>query len=486
MMHEEKTEAPSAPRMTSAAEFPPPFSSSSTKPVMPSMPPLPPSMMGGTGTFHPDFMFCGACADCQEPSDKVELPPEEKLETYLDTEGDTSEFGNDESTFRTKLHLREIISSPSRVLVIQSLLQPLPGVSKVHVNPTEPSVTVEHDASTSTESILVALDSVGHSASIQAPIEEKEGGEPIWVRSQFYVQGICCTTEVPAVRKIVKPMAGVSKLQINIATKMVHVQHDVNLISAHQISQKLWREGFPAQIRRDGQVTVQAKQQALQTGRTTLTVTGILVEQDIPKIQSILSPVHGVSRIGVNVSEGTIHVDHDLFSVTSSGLSEALASAYPSSVTKTAEQSIEGEGGFTTVELDQIGRSKFVESTVTVEGLNPRDVKRVEKEIAENFIRAQVRAIYPNVVSETIKVEHDPELVSILDIVRSLENIGLDAELTINGAVAGLYLPSQDDYLTVQNDPYSVEEFSLTKIHGNLWLSGIFWALSMVSYLDGK
>ena len=38
------------------------------------------------------------------------------------------------------------------------------------------------------------------------------------VRSQFFVRGICCASEVPTIKGIVKPMHGVSKLNINITT----------------------------------------------------------------------------------------------------------------------------------------------------------------------------------------------------------------------------------------------------------------------------
>jgi copper ion binding protein len=428
------------------------------------------------GTYHPDFMFCGSCTSCQEPDpNRVELDEDEKLETYLDDPRDS-----DIVVMKTKFQLRQPLTNPSHILVIQSLLQPLPGVTKVLVNAAEQSVLVSHDASTSTESILSALDSVGHSAFIQSP-NANPGGDSLWVRSQFYVRGICCASEVPAVKGIVKPLSGVSKLQINITSKMVHVQHDMTVITAQQIANRLTREGFPTKIQRDGEATAQAKQQAMHHGRTTLHVVGVLTEQDVPRIQQSLSQIQGVSRIGVNVAEAVIYVDHDVYTVLSTQFADILKPNYDCSVAIAAERAV---GDAAATALDQIGRSKYVESTVTLEDFQPHDIKTVEKAISQNFIRAQVRAIYPNVISETVKVEHDPKLVSVLDICNTFSTYGLRATVSVNGADIGLYLPLQEDYPS--NQVSYGEEPSLMKIHANVWLSGIFWALSLVSYRDGK
>jgi hypothetical protein len=133
--------------------------------------------------------------------------------------------------------------------------------------------------------------------------------------------------------------------------------------------------------------------------------------------------------------------------------------------------------------LDQIGRSKYVESTVTIGDMQATDLKTIEKAISQNFIRAQVRAIYPNIVSETVKVEHDPKMVSILDIINTLSTYHLEAKVAVNGADLNMYLPLQEDYPS--NHVSYGEEPSLMKIHANIWLSGIFWALSIVSYQEG-
>jgi copper chaperone CopZ len=463
-------------------------------------PPPPPSAMlnPSAGAYHPDFMFCGTCTQCQEPDDKVELQDDEKLETY--DEDDINNLDADIVILKTKFHLRQSLHNPSHMLVIQSLVKQIPGVSKVMIQSQDSSVVVDHDASLSTESVLRTLESVGHSAVIQSPqvnptaggytdqamgssvspgSMESGEGQPMWVRSQFYVRGICCASEVPVIKKIVKPLVGVSKLQINITTKMVHVQHDASVISAQVIAGVLSREGFPSRVERDGKASAVSRQQAMHHGRSTLKVHGTLSDADVSKIQASLSHLAGVSRIGVNISESLIYVDHDVYTVTSAQCVQALQPEFICDVQTAAEQTA---GDSAALMLSSIAKSKYVESTIQVEGLDTKQIRTVEKAIAQNFIRSQVRAIYPNIISETVKVEHDPKQVSILDVCNTLASYGLSkVQVTVNGGDAGLYLPEHSSGPQVSYG----DEPSLLKIHANVWLSGVFWVLSMVSYRPG-
>jgi hypothetical protein len=167
-----------------------PSMSPSMPPSMPPLPPPPNQMFDmTTGQFHPDFMFCGECQDPEtdhgnvngnvntyhdnDPNDHVNTyEDEDVLESYLNSKNNRHNNSKETILIRSKFHLSDPITSPSHILVIQSLLQPLPGVSKVMVQqtPSHNQVLVDHDAQTSTESILQALASVGHHTALwQAP-----------------------------------------------------------------------------------------------------------------------------------------------------------------------------------------------------------------------------------------------------------------------------------------------------------------------------
>jgi copper chaperone CopZ len=454
-----------------------------------------------TGQFHPDFMFCGECKDpSREPDADVgmnfnpNLNPNPNgegeedvslLESYLNTNKSNSK-SKEAILIRSKFDLSNPITSASHILVIQSLLQPLPGVSKVMVQqPLKNQVLVDHDAQTSTESILHALASVGHIAVWQAPqASGMDNNAPLWVRSNFHVQGICCASEVPMVKKIVKPMPGVSpKVQINITTRTVYVQHDVNVTTAQQIANQLSREGFPAQIQKDGAIAAAAQQQALNQGRTTLHVNGVLLTTDIAPIQQRLSQILGVSRIGVNVSEAVIIIHHDIYQVTSEECVQALTPQYNTTVHIAAS---DHAASAAISALDHIGRSKYVESTIRMDQLgNLQQLRLVETTIRQNFIRSQVRAIYPNLQSQTIKVEHNPKLVSVLDVCQTLSScVELPCVVAVNGADLNLWLPLQEEY--PNSTMMEHQDNAMMHIHANVWLSGIFWFVSILSLVGGS
>ena len=71
-------------------------------------------------------------------------------------------------------------------------------------------------------------------------------------RTRLRVHGICCSSEVPAIRTILKPLPGVRTLGINIATKVVFVDHDPLVISATLLMGALNNEKFGAEILTDG------------------------------------------------------------------------------------------------------------------------------------------------------------------------------------------------------------------------------------------
>ena len=565
--------------------------SQSPPPIMP--PPLPPPMqpLGAgfpapppgmmtfdmtTGQYHPDFMFCTTCSTCQDPDpnradralyDKGGTTAEaEILEATYDKRGhetdsddgldmsidddDSGDFetvalrgsgGNEDSVIlRSKFKLVRPITSPSHVLVIQSLLHPLPGVFKVIVpqpkqhidengNPIESTydhdiqpepqqIIVVHDARMTTDSIIKALANVGHEARLQPHQAPSHGSEPLLVRSHFAVEGVCCASEIPALRRIVKPLRGVSKLQVNLTTKIVYVQHDATQIRAQEIASALTREGFRSVVKKDGSETAVSQRQAMNHGRSSLHVQGELTEQDIPAIHRYLSQIPGVSRIGIIVSEGVIHVDHDVVDVSSEQCVEQLKPHYVATVTRAAEEHykklqqlskdgvVDSSGAYgmtpvtaaaTVAALEDIGRSKYVESTITIEGFNARHLETVRKAISQNFIRAQIRAIYPNVLSHTVKVEHDPKLVSTLDICNTLNSypeLPNPATVSVNGADLNLYLPEQENYSnfvggesgpTVFNDADMMDQLGIRSIRLNVILSGVFWFISILSFKGG-
>ena len=90
-------------------------------------------------------------------------------------------------------------------------------------------------------------------------------------RSTFYVEEICCASEIAAIRSIVEPLVGVFRARVNATVKMLYVDHDLDMITAADICNALNRERFGARIEKDA---------ALEAHAATSFVTSILTLTD--------------------------------------------------------------------------------------------------------------------------------------------------------------------------------------------------------------
>jgi len=547
--------------VTSTAQTPPAAAPLSPSPVMMTIKaksgkikPPPSTIVAGTNTeFHPDFMFCGSCTTCQPIEEKKSSTSTEALDDYLhltDSSGkvrNNSEDDEDDvgaATHETKLKITsfpqqspQAFSTSTRVLLVQSLLQPLVGVDSVAVvvvdKVNHTVVKVSHTLQTSQTQLVAALKRGGFGCELMdgddcttiisssssdalAPTTENGVSEQSndsltsdIVRSQFHVGGICCPMEIPAIRNIVKPLYGVETLQINITTKQVYVQHNARHISAGAIAESLSNEGFPSDIIVDGRAQFVAMQKRRQQklaqdkddmdnhlGRTTLHVQGrVLNDRDAIILQESLSNIPGIEKVTVNVQENSIFIQHDTDLIDSHSIPSLASKNYTLEVVQTAQEDRQANSFFQSSSY-LVHKSDYVESTLVIVNLQHRNVRTIQTIFKHNYTRAQVRAFFANVPSQTIKVEHNPELLPIADIPKLLDPYGLTAHVAVDGKEYGLILPALEDYGPQQQhgaksggsgDEMMVEDESdiATYLHIHVMLSGLFWVLSMLSAIGG-
>ena len=104
-------------------------------------------------------------------------------------------------------------------------MESLEGVSKTMINVPLKQVNVDHDPSVITaKDIESALNRAKFGATIK-----RDGGAGMAAmarekgRSHFFVGKICCASEIPAINSILEPMEGVSKVSINVTSKLVRM-----------------------------------------------------------------------------------------------------------------------------------------------------------------------------------------------------------------------------------------------------------------------
>lgn len=135
--------------------------------------------------------------------------------------------------------------------MINSILEPIKGVSNIMINVPVKTVYVDHDP----RFVLATdLENVLNKGKFGATLLQ-DGGTTIATssagRSHFFVDKICCASEIPAILSIVEPLPGVSKVSISVTTKMVYVNHTTKVITANEICDALNNDAFGAHIKHD-------------------------------------------------------------------------------------------------------------------------------------------------------------------------------------------------------------------------------------------
>lgn len=84
------------------------------------------------------------------------------------------------------------------------------------------------------------------------PSAPKAKKEVLSCRSRLRVEGICCSAEIPFVRSLMKTLPGVRKVGVNVATKVVFVDHNPHATTAQVMANALNEVKFGATIITDG------------------------------------------------------------------------------------------------------------------------------------------------------------------------------------------------------------------------------------------
>jgi cation transport ATPase len=382
------------------------------------------------------------------------------------------------------------ICCASEIPAINSILDPLNGVDKVTINVTNKTVYVYHQFELmSAHGIKAVLDAEKFDARITkdagAEAAAKQSRNVTLAlttsgKSSFFVSGICCASEIPAINSILEPLNGVDKVTINVTNKTVYVYHQFELMSAHGIKAVLDAEKFDARITKDAGAEAAAKQSrnvtlALTTsGKSSFFVSGICCASEIPAINSILEPLNGVDKVTINVTNKTVYVYHQFELMSAQGIKAVLdAEKFDARITKDA-------GAEAAAKLSQTRStvmSKYVESTFMVPSLlESADATRLKQVLRHHYSKDQMSHSETHVPSKTIKIDHNPQLLSTETLTEFLkkEGFGDGVTLVVDGFKEGIWSEGEED---------EIEEHS-TKLELNVALSGMFWIVSMLHLVD--
>lgn len=460
---------------------------------------LSPSPTNFAGAYHPEFMFCGDCSSSAPPPPSVfplhtgsgdgdgsshtsrtkQSAPHtaggrsrESETSAGGEEGDVEmairgggtkvdkEFtGNalddimtrlpppSSISHRSTIHISNL-STPGQIMVINSILEPLAGVTKLVSNLSDQIVDVHHDPLiVEVNRLVTILGDLGYDATVRrdGALDLVESANPTGLcRSVLFVDGICCATEVPAVKSILRSQGDpVIRVAINITTKLVYVDHDPFRISASLLADALNRERFGAKVRRDG-------------GR------------NLP--QGVGAQIKNAKGPGIRLNA-------------------------TDELKRPEAAKIGGKDHSPPLSADDLGvrMSRFVESTLHLPSMTMLDeVQRLERMMRQNYSLDQVRAFYPHIPSRTVKLEHDPKLLEATTVIEALVTEGFqEAAIAVDGAVENMALPEfdADEDIERRHAGGMVDEDGdrswLGGLHINVAISGICWLISILSVFSG-
>jgi len=206
------------------------------------------------------------------------------------------------------------ICCSSEIPMITNLLEPLEGVGTILINVPLKTVYVDHDPHTMTATQIEALlqrhrfgatmtqdgsttttshTNTGVVTAAAAAVPSRSGGttlvggsggggelssfpntSPTTMegRSVFYVEKICCASEIPAIHHIVDPLEGISNVRINVTSKLVYVNHNVTQVTALEIQDALNQQQFGAHVKYDGANDCVVEEQQHTFGNNTPTI----------------------------------------------------------------------------------------------------------------------------------------------------------------------------------------------------------------------
>jgi hypothetical protein len=270
-----------------------------------------------------------------------------------------------------------------------------------------------------------------------------------------------------------------------------------NAAAAENILSKLTSKGYSFTVvdttENASSQTPYDKSNSKPTVRTRLHITsGLCCPTEIPIIKSLLNPLSGVVKIGVNVATKVAWVDHT-DEITAKEMKNVLQkSKFSVEILKDGASQTDIVGAALQAE-----RSMFVESTLLLKGdivssgATPKEV--IEKLIWQKFNKTEIRALSVNVSSRTLKVEHDPELVGVVGIKeliaagfaesRHVNAHDWEVQVLRDGAVEDLTLPASSE-ADLQLSATPDKESIFAGLRLNVVISGIFWFISLLSVID--
>jgi len=228
------------------------------------------------------------------------------------------------------------------------------------------------------------------------------------------------------------------------------------------------------------------KDLASRVGRSNLLIKdGMCCASEVPQIENILNPLDSVEVISINPTTKRVVVDHNVDSISAEDIAKVLTNQGFTTVVK-IDAAVAMEQTEAGIPTDVYVNSEF-DLTSIMEDTNKDDWGKIGEAIQlcleQKFTEKQTKNIAFNEEGKLLTIEHNPYYLTAPGIVNYLSKLGYeDAKIVSDGAQDGLWAISSMMRLDTEE---SIDE-QRTSVRWPVILSGVFWLISMLSFIGGN
>ena len=206
--------------------------------------------------------------------------------------------------------------------------------------------------------------------------------------------------------------------------------------------------------------------------RSIIHVQAICCAAEIPAIRSILDKINGVENVAVVTTTKLVYVTHVPHKVAANDLIAALNEQMFEATLRQDGAHDKGES-----RIKPNITSKYVESTFMISSLiDTRDMDNIKRLLSREYLKDDLAQVDAHVPSKTVKIIHDPHKLSATTLQEFIRKSGYDVEILADGLAEGIWSSAYEN---------GIKEVH-AKLEWNIFLSGVFWGVSMLHLIDSE
>jgi len=224
------------------------------------------------------------------------------------------------------------------------------------------------------------------------------------------------------------------------------------------------------------------KDLASRVGRSNLLIKdGMCCASEVPQIENILNPLDSVEVISVNPTTKRAVVDHNVDVISAEDIANVLTNQGFATVVKIdAVVAMEQTGAGIPTDVYVI--SEFDLTSIMEDANKGKIGEVIQACLEQKFTDKKVKDISVNEEEKLLSIEHNPYYLTAPGVVRYLSKLGYDyVKILSDGGADGMWAISSTKLDTEER----IDEQS-TSVRWPVILSGVFWLISMLSFIGGN